>query len=285
MTDNDVEPPTLARDDILVLDDPYFTPNNVAIVTGGASGIGQATALALAHNGLTVVATDMDEEGLTETEEKHSTLDLDGVLQTVEADLTDDDAIDAIVSAAADIGEITFLTNIAGLQHVSPIEEFSMEQYDLMHDVMLRAPLSLTKRCLPHMRESTDGVGAVGNMCSVHGHYVTQDKVAYNMMKFGLRGLTQSIAAEGKGDIRSFSLSTAYVKTPLVTNQIADTAESRGITEQEVVEDVMLGEAQVDEMMTPVEAGNLFAFGFSQHSKYLDAGDLRWDGGFTLTYD
>jgi 3-hydroxybutyrate dehydrogenase len=285
MPDDDVEPPVIERNDILVLDDPYLTSNNVAIVTGGASGIGQATALALAHNGLTVVATDMDNEGLTETEEKHSTLDLDGTLKTIEADLTDDDAIDRMVSSAADIGEITFLANIAGLQHVAPIEEFSMEQYDLMHDVMLRAPLYLTKRCLPHMRENTDGVGAVGNMCSVHGHYVTQDKVAYNMMKFGLRGLTQSIAAEGKGDIRSFSLSTAYVKTPLVTDQIADTAESREITEQEVVEDVMLGEAQVDEMMTPVEVGNLFTFGFSQHSKYLDAGDLLWDGGFTLTYD
>ena len=283
MTDNDVEPPTLERDDILVLDDQYFTTDSVAIVTGAASGIGQATALALAHNGLTVAATDMDEDGLTETEQKHSTLDLDGTLHTVAGDLTDDDAIDEIVTRAADLGDITFLANIAGLQHVAPIEEFSMDQYDLMHDVMLRAPLSLTKRCLPHMRENSGG--AVGNMCSVHGHYVTQDKVAYNMMKFGLRGLTQSIAAEGDGDIRSFSLSTAYVKTPLVTNQIADTAESRGISEQEVVEDVMLGEAQVDEMMTPVEVGNLFAFGFSQHSKYLDAGDLPWDGGFTLTYD
>jgi 3-hydroxybutyrate dehydrogenase len=283
MTDNDVEPPTLARDDILVLDDQYFTTDSIAIVTGAASGIGQATALALAHNGLTVAATDMDEDGLTETEQKHSTLELDGTLHTVAGDLTDDDAIDEIVARAADLGDITFLANIAGLQHVAPIEEFSMDQYDLMHDVMLRAPLSLTKRCLPYMRENSGG--AVGNMCSVHGHYVTQDKVAYNMMKFGLRGLTQSIAAEGNGDIRSFSLSTAYVKTPLVTKQIADTAESRGISEQEVIEDVMLGEAQVDEMMTPVEVGNLFAFGFSHHSKYLDAGDLPWDGGFTLTYD
>jgi 3-hydroxybutyrate dehydrogenase len=82
MTDNDVEPPTLERDDILVLDDQYFTINCVAIVTGTASGIGQATALALAHNGLTVAATDMDEDGLTETEQKHSTLDLDGSVRS-----------------------------------------------------------------------------------------------------------------------------------------------------------------------------------------------------------
>lgn len=252
-------------------------------MTGAASGIGRATALALAHNGLTVVATDVDGDGLEDTDKKHSALALDGEIHIIESDLTVDEELDEIIEFSSGIGSITFLANIAGLQHVAPIEEFSMDQYDLMHDVMLRAPLYLTKRCLPHMREG--GVGAVGNMCSVHGHYVTQDKVAYNMMKFGLRGLTQSIAAEGDGDIRSFSLSTTYVKTPLVANQIADTAESRGISEREVVEDVMLGEARVTEMMTPIEVGNLFTFGFSQHSKYLDAGDLLWDGGYSLTYE
>lgn len=285
MTDDITEPPSLDRTDILVLEDTHFTIDNVSIVTGAASGIGRATALALAHNGLTVVATDADGDGLAETVRKHSSLDLDGEIHTVVSDLTEDDGIEEIVASADDFGAITFLANIAGLQHVAPIEEFSMDQYDLMHDVMLRAPLALTKQCLPHMRETADGVGAVGNMCSVHGHYVTQDKVAYNMMKFGLRGLTQSIAAEGDGDIRSFSLSTAYVKTPLVTDQIADTAESRGISEQEVVEDVMLDEARVTEMMTPIEVGNLFTFGFSQHSKYLNAGDLLWDGGYSLTYE
>lgn len=285
MSNDITEPPTVDRDDILVLDDPYFEGDAVAIVTGAASGIGRATALALAHNGVTVVATDVDTDGLAETEQKHSALELDGELDAVTGDLTEDDELDSVVASAADLGPITFLANIAGLQHVAPIEEFSMDQYDLIHDAMLRAPLYVTKQCLPHMRESTVGIGAVGDMCSVHGHYVTKDKVAYNMMKFGLRGLTQSIAAEGDGDVRSFSLSTDYVKTPLVTNQIADTAESRGISEQEVVEDVMLGEARITEMMTPIEVGNLFTSGFSRHSKYLDAGDLLWDGGYSLTYD
>ncbi|GAA0462465.1 SDR family NAD(P)-dependent oxidoreductase [Halococcus dombrowskii] len=281
MTDP-TEPPELRRDDVLTLDDARFVGDNVALVTGAGSGIGRATALALAHNGLTAVATDIDEDGLDETVAKHDALDLDGTVETVAGDLTDDDDIDHVIERAADCGQITFLANIAGLQTVAPIEEFPMEKYDMMQEAMLRAPLALTKGCLPHMHEG-DG-GAVGNMCSIHGHYVTRDKVAYNMMKFGLRGLTQSIAAEGDGDVRAFSFSTAYVKTPLVTDQIADTAEERGISEQEVVEDVMLGEARVKEMMDPIEVANVFTMGFSEHASHLDGGDLLFDGGYTLTY-
>ena len=281
MTDP-TEPPELAREDVLTLDDPHFDGDTVALVTGGGSGIGRATALALAHNGLTAVATDIDEDGLDETVAKHAELDLDGTVETVVGDLTDDADIERAVERAAECGAIRYLANIAGLQTVAPIEEFPMDEYDRMQEAMLRAPLALTKGCLPHMREASGG--AVGNMCSIHGHYVTRDKVAYNMAKFGLRGLTQSIAAEGDGDIRSFSFSTAYVKTPLVTDQIADTADERGISEQAVVEDVMLGEARVKEMMDPIEVANVFTMGFSEHASHLDGGDLLFDGGYTLTY-
>src|SRR5699024_1658050 len=97
MTDDPTQPPELEAEDILVLDDPYFTSENVALVTGGASGIGRATALALAHNGLTVVATDIDEDGLDRTVENHTELDLDGAIHTVAGDLTDDDDIETVV--------------------------------------------------------------------------------------------------------------------------------------------------------------------------------------------
>ena len=170
------------------------------------------------------------------------------------------------------------------LQHISPIEEFPTEKFDLMHDVMLRGPFLVAKHAIPHIRETDDGVGAIGNMASIHGHIATQDKVAYISAKFGLRGLTQCIAAEGGGDLRGFSVSTGYVKTPLVTNQIPDTAEERGISEQEVVEDVMLGESRVKEMMEPVDVANLFTFGFSKRGRHLNGGDLTWDGGHLYTY-
>jgi 3-hydroxybutyrate dehydrogenase len=281
----EVTPPELSKDDALVVDDDRFAPENVALVTGAASGIGRATALVLAENGLTVVGTDLDEAGLAETRKVADDLGIEGTVETVAGDLRED--VPEIVDTAADHGNIAFLVNIAGMQHIDPIEEFPMEAYDRMQEVMVRAPVELSKECLPHMRET--GFGCVGNMASVHGHYTTSDKVAYNVAKFGIRGLTQSIAAEGGGaeeaNIRAFSVSTGYVKTPLVTDQIPDTAEQRGISVQEVVEDVMLGQSRTKEMMTPAEVGNLFVFGFSKHGSHLNGGDLRFDGGMTLTYE
>ncbi|MBX0297553.1 SDR family NAD(P)-dependent oxidoreductase [Haloarcula nitratireducens] len=284
-TRDSIDPPEITAESIHHLDDPRFASENVAIVTGAASGIGRATALVLAANGLTTIATDVDEDGLHETADKADDLAVEGILKTVACDLTDDAEIEALVETAANSGQLRYVVNIAGSQHISPIESFPMETFDLLYQVMLRAPMYLTKLALPRIREADDGVGAIANMASVHGHYVTRDKVAYNTMKFGLRGLTKSTAAEGDGDIRAFSVSTGYVKTPLVLNQIADTAEERGITEREVVEDVMLGQARASEMMEPVEAGNLFAFGLSRHGKHLNGDDLLWDGGFVNTYE
>ncbi|MFC3476266.1 SDR family NAD(P)-dependent oxidoreductase [Halobacterium litoreum] len=278
-----VEPPTLEREDVHEIADERFTGESVALVTGAASGIGRATALALAVNGVTVAALDVDEDGLAETVADADDLGAEGDVHATPADLTDDDEVIAAVEAAAELGDLRWVANVAGLQHVAPLEEFPMDVYDTMQAVMVRAPTLIAKHALPHIRAS--GGGAVGNMASVHGHYVTSDKVAYNVAKFGLRGLTQSIAAEGDGDVRSFSVSTGYVKTPLVVDQIPDTAEERGISEREVVEDVMLGQSRATEMMEPVDVANLFVLGFSELGSHLNGGDLRFDDGMTLTYE
>ena len=277
--------PTFSRNQVHRVNDESFTTDNVCLVTGAASGIGRALALVAAENGLTVAATDYDAAGLEETVERAAELDVPGTIDFVVGDLTNDDDIERIVDEAAALGNIKYLANVAGLQHIDSIENFPMETYDRVHDVMLRAPIYLTKRCIPHFRDTPDGRGCVGNMCSVHGHYVTSDKVAYNVSKFGLRGLTQSIAAEGDGKIRSFSVSTGYVKTPLVTNQLEETARQRGISVDEVIEDVMLGQARVKEMMEPVDVANLFLIGFSKLGRHLNGGDLPFDGGMMLTYE
>jgi 3-hydroxybutyrate dehydrogenase len=287
MTDDefDLSAPELERDDLLVVEDRHFATENVAIVTGAASGIGQATAVALAANDLTVVGADVDEEGLDETATLVEEVDASGVFEGVVTDLTDDAELEAMVETAADAGQLRYVANVAGMQHIASIPEFPMGKYDLMLDLMLRAPFLTAKLAMPHIREAEDGVGAIGNMSSVHGHYATQDKPAYITAKHGLDGLTRSIAAEGEGSLRGYSVSVGYVLTPLMVNQIEDTAEERGISKREVVEEVMLGQARTKEMMTPAQVANLFVFGFSGHASHLNGGDLLWDGGYTTTYE
>ena len=278
----DLEEPKIQKDEILIVKDKYFHPKNVAIVTGAASGIGRATAIALAVNGLTVIGNDVVVEGGKKTAKMAE--DLGGKVIFIKTDLTKDAEIEDCVRQASQYGDIKFLANIAGLQHINSIEDFPMEKYDLMQTIMLRAPFYLSKLCIPHMKKSEAGTGAIGNMSSVHGHMVTRNKPVYNITKFGLRGLAQSIAAEGGGKIRGFTISVGFVRTPLALNQVPDQALQRGITPEEVVKDVMLGRSQIKEMMTPVEVANLYVIGFSSLGKYLIGGDLLFDGGMVKTY-
>jgi 3-hydroxybutyrate dehydrogenase len=149
---------------------------------------------------------------------------------------------------------------------------------------MLRAPFFLSKLVIPHMKNSNDGIGVIGNMSSIHAHICTINKPVYNITKFGLRALSQSISAEGEGRIRSFTVSTGFVKTPLTLNQVPAQAQQRGISQEEVVHDVMMGKSRIKEMMSPIEVANLYIFGFSRYARYLIGGDLLCDGGVVLTY-
>ena len=278
----EIREPEIKREDILILQDHHFNTDNVCLVTGSGTGIGRATAVAAAANKLMTVGLDINEEEGVKTQKMAR--EMGGQMIFVKTDLCQDAQVEHAVSEAAKLGTIKYVANIAGIQHIDSIENFPMAQYDYMQKLMLRAPFYLAKLTFPHMRNSSDGTGAIGNMASIHAHISTLNKPVYNITKFGLRALTQSLAAEGNGKIRSFTVSTGFVKTALTLNQIPAQAEQRGITPEEVVRDVMLGFSRVKEMMTPIEVGNLFIFGFSRFAKYLIGGDLLFDGGMVRTY-
>ncbi|RLF60661.1 MAG: D-beta-hydroxybutyrate dehydrogenase [Thermoplasmata archaeon] len=278
----DINEPEIRKDDILFLQDDHFSPENVCIVTGAAGGIGRATAVAAAANGLMTVGLDVDEEGGKTTQQMAR--DMGGQMIFLKTDLCADDQVEKAVEEAARLGSIKYVANIAGIQHIDSVENFPMEKYDYMMRLMLRAPFFLSKLTIPHMKKSADGTGAIGNMASAHAHICTLNKPVYNITKFGLRALSQSIAAEGEGKVRGFSVSTGFVKTALALKQIPAQAKQRGITPEEVVRDVMMGFSRVKEMMNPIEVGNLFVLGFSRFARYLVGGDLLFDGGMVLTY-
>jgi len=261
----------------LIIDDPDFNSNNVCIVTGSGSGIGRATAIAAAKNGLTVLGLDIDHRGNEET----CNLVQNGQMTGCHTDLANDKEVRIAVEHAIAMGQIKYLINIAGIQHINPIENFSLKSYDKMQSIMLRAPFVLSKLCIPHMKESG---GVIANMASIHAHIAAKNKAPYIMMKHGLIGLSKAISAEGEGKIRSFTVSTGFVSTPLAINQILAQATQKNITEKEVIEEVMLGKSQIKKMMSPEEVADLIIFGISRHGKYIVGGDILADGGMVNTY-
>ncbi|MBM4314725.1 MAG: SDR family oxidoreductase [Deltaproteobacteria bacterium] len=277
-----IREPEIRQEDILKVADSDFNINNVCIVTGAGSGIGRATAIAASANNLMTVGLDIDAAAGKKTQQLARKMG--GQMIFIRTDLTRDSDMEYAVREAATLGRIRYLTNIAGIQHIDSVENFPMAKYDQMLSIMLRAPFYLSKLVIPHFKQNADGKGVIGNMSSVHGHICTLNKPAYNITKFGLRALSQSIAAEGEGRIRSFTVSSGFVRTQLALNQIQAQAKQRHITPAKVVKDVMMGKSRIKEMMSPIEVGNLFIFGYSRFATYLNSGDLLFDGGMTLTY-
>ena len=278
----DISEPEIKNEDILLLSDDQFNTNNICIVSGSGTGIGRATAIAASANNLMTVGLDVNEDEGKKTQTMAR--QMGGEMIFIKTDLTKDEEIEHAVEEAAKLGTIKYLVNIAGIQHIDSVENFPMEKYDLMQRIMLRAPFFLSKLTIPYMRKSSDGTGVIGNMASVHAHICTLNKPVYNITKFGLRALSQSISAEGEGKIRSFTVSTGFVKTPLALNQIPAQAEQRGISPEDVIGAVMMNDSRIKEMMSPIEVANLFIFGFSRFARYLIGGDLLFDGGMVLTY-
>ncbi|HEU4810831.1 MAG TPA: 3-hydroxybutyrate dehydrogenase [Nocardioides sp.] len=238
-----------------------------AVVTGGASGIGAAVAALLAERGASVTVLDRDDEGAAKVAAR-----IGG--DSLGIDLTDGAAIDAL-DVRADI-----LVNNAGIQHVAPIEEFDPEKFALIHRLMLEAPFRLARRLLPGMYER--GWGRIVHVSSVHGHRASAYKSAYVSAKHGLEGLSKVIALEaaGKG-VTSNTVCPGYVRTPLVEGQIAAQAETHGIPENDVLDDVLLARTPVKRLVEPEEVAEMVGYLCGAGAASITGSSFLLDGGWT----
>jgi 3-hydroxybutyrate dehydrogenase len=238
-----------------------------ALVTGGASGIGRACAVRLAAAGASVVVLDRDGDAAKAVAE-----DVGGTALAV--DLTDLDGIDVL-----DL-DVDVLVNNAGLQHVAPVHEFPVDRFSLILRLMLEAPFRLIRGALPHMYGR--GWGRIVNISSVHGLRASAYKSAYVTAKHGLEGLSKVVALEGAPHgVTSNCVNPAYVRTPLVEGQIADQARAHGLSEDQVVEQVMLAPAAVKRLIEPEEVAEAVAYLCSPAAASVTGSSLVMDGGWS----
>jgi 3-hydroxybutyrate dehydrogenase len=246
----------------------------IALVTGGASGIGLACAERLAKDGCAVVIADLNEQAGRE----HA-----GRLQGsfVAADLSRREGCKMLVDETLRLhGTVHILVNNAGFQHVSPIEDFAEDQWDRMISLMLTAPFLLTRYCWPSMKKQK--WGRVLNIGSIHALIASPFKVGYIAAKHGLVGITRTAALEGgEHGITVNAICPAYVRTPLVDHQIADQAKANRMSPEEVVEKVMLAPAAVKRLIEPAEVADFASYLCSDAAGVITGAALTMDLGWT----
>jgi 3-hydroxybutyrate dehydrogenase len=239
----------------------------IAVVTGGANGIGAACAIRLGSAGASVVIADLDAAAAAEVAAK-----VGG--RAVEADLAGD------FDAGELAGQADILVNCAGLQHVAPVHEFPPAAFQRLLAVMLEAPFRLAQAALPHMYRQ--GFGRIVNISSVHGLRASPYKAAYVAAKHGLEGLSKVIALEGgPRGVTSNTVCPAYVRTQLVEKQIADQARVHGISPEQVITDIMLTEPAVKRLIEPTEVAELVAYLCSPAAAFANGASWVLDGGWT----
>jgi 3-hydroxybutyrate dehydrogenase len=238
-----------------------------ALVTGGASGIGAACARELASRGAVVTVADVDDVGA-----KALAKEINGKAWAV--DLLDVAALENLQL------ETDILVNNAGVQTVSPIVEFPPERFRTILALMVESPFLLIRAALPHMYRHA--FGRVINISSVHGVRASEYKSAYVTAKHGLEGLSKVTALEGAPHgVTSNCVNPGYVRTPLVTKQIADQAKAHGIPEDEVVTKILLKESAIKRLVEPEEVASLVAWLASPSAGMVTGASYIMDGGWT----
>ncbi len=251
-----------------------------ALITGSTSGIGLAIAKGLAGAGANIIMNGFGAPDDIEAERKSlQSLGITAIHN--DADMTKPDEIKSMIDMAEDtFGAIDILVNNAGIQHVSPLEEFPPEKWQTILDINLSSGFHTTRLALPKMREK--GWGRIINMCSAHGLVASPFKSAYVAAKHGVLGFTKTVALEtAQNNITCNAICPGYVFTPLVENQITDTAKARGISEKDVINNVLLTAQWTKKFVTVEQIAGIALFLCSDTAENITGTDLTVDGGWS----
>jgi len=247
----------------------------VALVTGSTSGIGLAIAKALAGEGAKLMINGFGDPDKIERERQ----ELGAVHDS--ADMSKPGEIERMMERCADeLGGPDILVNNAAIQHVSPVEDFPPDKWDAIIAINLSAAFHTTRLALPAMKRKQ--WGRIINTASAHSLVASPNKSAYVAAKHGIAGLTKTIALETARDgITVNCISPGYVWTPLVERQIPDTMRTRGLTREEVTNDVLLAAQPTKRFVTPEEVAALALFLCRDEAASITGANLSMDGGWT----
>lgn len=252
-----------------------------AVVTGSTSGIGLAIARAYAAEGANIVINGFGEPEAIEKERAGIEADFGVKARYSPADMAHGGAIAAMIAEAeAEFGGVDILVNNAGIQFVSPVEEFPVEKWDAIIAINLSAAFHAIRAALPGMKQRE--WGRIINTASAHALVASPFKSAYVAAKHGIAGLTKTVALEAATfGITANAICPGYVWTPLVEKQIPETMAARGLTKEQVINDVLLHAQPTKQFVTSEEVAALAVFLASDAAKSITGVILPVDGGWT----
>jgi 3-hydroxybutyrate dehydrogenase len=258
-----------------------FLEGKTALITGSTSGIGLACAKALAAEGANIMLNGFGDAGEIETIRTGLEASSGGKASYSGADLTKPDQIEALVAQAErELGSIDILLNNAGMQHVAPIDQFPVDRWDLMLALNLSAAFHTIRLALPAMKAK--GWGRIVNTASAHSLVASPNKAPYVAAKHGIAGLTKGVALEtAQTGVTVNCISPGYVWTPLVENQIPDTMKARGLTREQVMNDVLLAAQPTKKFVTVDQVAAFALFLCRDEAAAITGANLSMDGGWT----
>jgi 3-hydroxybutyrate dehydrogenase len=260
---------------------PYNLTGQTAIVTGSTSGIGQAMAHALAAEGVNIVLNGLGDPAAIETARAALEASAGVKVRYHGANMTKGAEIaDMVAFAERELGRVDILVNNAGVQHVAPIEDFPVDQWDLIIAINLTSAFHATRAAVPIMKAQKHG--RIINIASAHGLVASPFKSAYVAAKHGILGLTKTVALEvAEHGVTCNAICPGYVKTPLVEAQIADQAKARGMTAEQVMKDVILAAQPTKQFVSFDQLAGLLLYLASDMGASANGAALSIDGGWT----